>query len=987
MEAVEEPPLHNPSADGLKINSISVESDDIAVASVETDVCHKSNGVVESSETTDTAIATATTQAETATAEDNTVSDTPIESSVEKQDAIESSSEITPGQTVDNSLVVENTPNVEESSVSTEENTKSETNEVENIICADDVKLEETIIECPVDRVTFETEIVVESNDNEIIETVYDDNKIEEQNTNNILSELGESIELSEALRSSDVTDNAENNNCAGRQEVFNKEELLDILEGNDDEQAGNAPYQSIRGDKLLEAQLALQQLTRLKKKPKQSRNIDRLVRRKPEKKIKQDVSDVKNEESLHTERLPKRKIDKKHLKLDEAVVPGVKTEESLVNDLVKEWDDEEATEIEKSNKILEESEKLLQNTKDTVDLQDSISKEEETSIRTSIDSQTEGKTPSNKSGDEAQPQRRLGRVIKKKVIFDPDNPDTFTKSKSLIKNKEQIHEKIKNKDQTLEKIKIKEQIQEKDLTPAKKIKPDPSVQTLQRSKSKSPLSKLQWKKPSPRNCKQNKRLTEIDKLLMDEGAVNMIYQLTPEAPKGKKNMKTKAEFIKKIQSSSTPDTKEMKFRERKKEYKYEEGEARRILGGKHRPSLSSSVKSPSVSEDFEAHSADDSIIYRRHSSSSYSSSCMSPRRLSDVEITGQVAHTPQVSDIQNQSSQELSNDHQTSDMNMFMSDGTEIVKTETINKDDCLSIKEKLNTKLNLALNKRKRENSKADKPVKQKKVMKVDETMANRQDLKYLSISFDAKLAVISVKQSGSLNNLEAINELENVLKVINSRTDIFVTLLLPECGMICSDLDLALLLDDNVEKRTNSAYELAESIRCLLHTVQQHSKLLCIGASGRCSGIALALTGLSDVAFASERTSFAIASKSYGASPIEPGVSVLTAYHQLPKSMLNDLIVFGRRMSASDALQSGFISRVLWPEKFDEQVITIAKDIAAQPTHNLWFKKQMLSLKKSGSESTFLKCLEKERDLFVQYWASSDGQELLRATYNTA
>lgn len=51
------------------------------------------------------------------------------------------------------------------------------------------------------------------------------------------------------------------------------------------------------------------------------------------------------------------------------------------------------------------------------------------------------------------------------------------------------------------------------------------------------------------------------------------------------------------------------------------------------------------------------------------------------------------------------------------------------------------------------------------------------------------------------------------------------------------------------------------------------------------------------------------------------------------------------------------------------------------------NIWLKKQLLNMKKIGSESTFLSYLEKERDLLVEYWTSVEGQEILRATYNVA
>ncbi|XP_026738272.1 DNA ligase 1 isoform X2 [Trichoplusia ni] len=957
MEAVEEPPLLTNPVEGMKVNVIYDEKEENAVASVATDVCqtHKSNGVSESSE----AKVVAPIESNPAPVEDSKSENVSIAevNNASKVEDIEPA--VPPPEPDTTEVLVED--KVEQTKVSTQDTSSVTTETLESKPVEEPEQVSEVAtivevdntIETSMERVTFQTEILIESVDNEIIDNVAEEATIEEnteQDTSNLLSELGQSIELSEALRSSDVTDNVKNNNLATRQEVFNKEELLDILEGNDEEQPENVlttNFQNVCSDKILEAQLALQQLSRLKTKPRKPRS-DRLSRsRKIEKKVTKEKIKEQTKELVQIS-----------TQNDQVEVKSESEGDSIVNDLVKEWDDEDTPAGEKDS-IIEPIGNIDKTTEGAVKPQDGETKEEDISSRTSMDSLS---IP-NKTGEEGQPQRRLGRVIKKKVIFDPDNPDTFTKSKTSKKNTEVSTEL------------------DKESTPAKKNKTD---QTFQRSKSKSPLSKLQWKKPSPKNCKQNKRLTEVDKLLMDEGAVNMIYQLTPEAPKGKKNMKTKAEFIKKIQSSSTPDSKEMKFRERKKESKYEDGEARKILGGKQRSSLSSSVKSPSVCEDFEAHSADDSIIYRRHSSSSYSSSCMSPRRLSDVETSGQNVsrNSQQVVEV----AHALPNTEGGSNrpVEVFMAETTDI-KPDAINKNDCLSIKEKLNSKLNLALNKRKHDNPKGEKPSKLKKVSKSDEKPSGVEEYKFLSVNFDQRLAEVCVQRAGTKCNTEVIQELEKVLKMIESKKNISVTLLTSDCGSLYSDLDLRPLLDDNIDKTNVAAYETAESIRSLLHTVEQHSKLICLGISGRCSGIGLALAGLSDVAMASESASFAVSAKSHPTT-IGPGIAVLTAYKLLPQPLLNDLVVFGRRLPAAEALRGGLVSRTLWPENFDKQVLSIAKDIAAQPSQNILLKKQLLNLKKSAGDSTSLH-LEKERDLLVAYWTSVEGQALLRAAYNAA
>ncbi|CAG4947520.1 unnamed protein product [Parnassius apollo] len=118
------------------------------------------------------------------------------------------------------------------------------------------------------DKVRFKTEILVEKNDHDINENDLNETNSDEYATNNILSELGQSIELSEALRSSDVNDHVE------------------------------------------KAKLALQQLTQLKNSKKRI-----------EKKVESD---------------------------------------SIINVLVKDWDDEETSETEKSAKLLKETDFLL---------------------------------------------------------------------------------------------------------------------------------------------------------------------------------------------------------------------------------------------------------------------------------------------------------------------------------------------------------------------------------------------------------------------------------------------------------------------------------------------------------------------------------------------------------------------------------------------------------------------------------------------------
>lgn len=752
MEAVEEL-AHQSSVEVLKA---SVGNDEEPVTALEASLCLTSNGVADSAvnplQNADAVYYVSTSEATVSQELQNIREASPTTQVIGESHITESSIvPVTATLQQEAMLVMETTAAVEhllgdEKSSEVMTSMEEVVENVEGAICnKNELQLEGSGVVGDIgdsnDTVTFKTEILVEKNDNDV---AHDSNNVtadENDHPNNILNELSQGIELSEALRSSDTIENTENNNCSEREEMFNKEELLDILEGNDVSTSGNEDVDMDK--KSLEAQIAIRQLSRLKLKhrkrgndrylstPRRSRvarkrESGKNVESASENDKEDDNGDIKNcktsDKGSEALQADENSISVQSKDNDSINKDDSKNNDSIVNSLVKDWDDDEPVENEQAGKVLMNTDSLLK-ADEIVNTQEVVVNEE-TVTTTAVDNSITQSANVNKSSDETQP-RRLGRVIKKKIIFDPDNPDTFTKGKAVSKTKDAHVEKEH---------------------PPKKVKSE-----HQPLRSKSPVAKSPWKKPTPKNnSKQNKRLTEVDKLLMDEGAVNMIYQLTPEAPKGRKNMKTKAEFIKKVQSS-TPEGKEMKFRERKKESKFEETEAKRILGGKHRTSLSSSVKSPSVCEDFETHSADDSIIYRRHSSSSYSSSCMSPRRLSDGDagVTQNAARLSQHVD-RGSDNHDVGGDQNT---DIFMAD----TSAEIINKDDCLSIKEKLNSKLSQVLNKRKRENNKTEKPAKQKKISKTQEKSDNfiveKMDvIKHISITVDQRVAEICIRGTGS-------------------------------------------------------------------------------------------------------------------------------------------------------------------------------------------------------------------------------------------
>ena len=237
----------------------------------------------------------------------------------------------------------------------------------------------------------------------------------------------------------------------------------------------------------------------------------------------------------------------------------------------------------------------------------------------------------------------KSSRVIKRKVIWDPDEVPSKSPMKSPkiepskpspakpVEKKEPV--KVAEKKEPVKVVEKKEAVKIVEKKETSEKSPEKKIAT--------PVKKIVSKSPQP-PAKKPKRLTEVDKLLMDEGAVNMIYDVktnddaSPDKVKKKTNksvisldrahkeLMSKTNVIKNdLQQNTTKDVqkslrkKEIVSPTLKKEAK-KETTPTAITRKKSKDSTRSSVHSPPSSPPYNA--AEASRIIRRHSSSSFSS-------------------------------------------------------------------------------------------------------------------------------------------------------------------------------------------------------------------------------------------------------------------------------------------------------------------------------------------------------------------------------
>lgn len=160
---------------------------------------------------------------------------------------------------------------------------------------------------------------------------------------------------------------------------------------------------------------------------------------------------------------------------------------------------------------------------------------------------------------------------------------------------------------------------------------------SLALSKKKTHLVAELARKVTAKKLRDKPKKTELDKLLSDEGAVNMLYSVRQDAKVGRplkrlipsKDLKNRTKALREvIQQTSTQDDSPKALRKKETPILIPL-DISVMPRKKSRDSIRSSIQSPPPSPSFMmSNRAEASRIIRRHSSS-FSSDCSSPRRLS----------------------------------------------------------------------------------------------------------------------------------------------------------------------------------------------------------------------------------------------------------------------------------------------------------------------------------------------------------------------
>ncbi|XP_017781513.1 PREDICTED: golgin subfamily B member 1 [Nicrophorus vespilloides] len=566
----------------------------------------------------------------------------------------------------------------------------------------------------------------------------------------------------------------------------------------------------------------------------------------------------------------------------------------------------------------------------------------------------------------------KSSRIIKKKIIWDPDEVSPKKMLKTGENNKDRlitvVRKEVSNEDKKLVAIKKlkEEELKKADLKKCekneipKKADGSKKLQTSPKMESPKPEKKILVKAVSPHKLdnkmtneklaalKGKKRPTEVDKLLMDEGAVNMLYSFKnseddSRTKKVNKSLMSKTNELLNDLQTNTDKVSPKALRKKDgtpiqliKTHKKSASPApiTAMSRQKSRDSVRSSIYSSPGSP---GSNADASRIIRRHSSSSFSSE-----------------------------------DENDSDM-----EDDEEIKEKVREVREVRAIRRKADTSLDTIKKRRKEKDDSHDIDHNEAQFNKlVDSDDDKYDDFKTFTVKKVDQVVEIILHCNDKDNvylKIEMMQEISIILKELEQDADCNVAYITSSGNSFMKGIKYKSLVAQKEVTRKNLAKKMATSVRDFLLALANFPKLIVAGVHGNNIGLGVTMLPLFDMVVSNSSATFHIPNADIGC--MAEGGSLLLLPHLSQNVLISELLFVSQKLEASEALKLGLVSKVLETETFEESVNTLLTILSTKSAQFMEATKKQL---RNRMIPDITAALNSETENLVQQWISSECQK---------
>ncbi|XP_076263936.1 HP1 and insulator partner protein 1 isoform X2 [Rhynchophorus ferrugineus] len=552
----------------------------------------------------------------------------------------------------------------------------------------------------------------------------------------------------------------------------------------------------------------------------------------------------------------------------------------------------------------------------------------------------------------------KSSRIIKKKVIWDPaEAPIRTIVTKQISLKNDELGSPKSSARQTIHKSEIKV-VERNEKKPENKIE---NEKKNKESDEKSPPKKtvlttgVSDKKVSPPGNKlaqkHKKVRSEVDKLLGDEGTIKMLYDLKNDPAEEKrrkttisvektfKDLAKKANQIKSdlVNNSSVESPKSLR--------KKEQG-----------VSPVTTIKQSAPSPTLKAPSPIPVTVSRQKSKDSNRST---PPRSPPYTFPNETSYL-----IRRRSSSSISS---TGEGSLELDDEQErVLRRKTRNSPLTDVHKAKRHKKTS--------EQTEPESEPDNKSQKRTENRLGHYNTFTIKKINKSVTIDLHSADSTRGYFTLELLEELTTALNKISKEKDCHLVLIRSNQEKVFSlGLDYKSLIFDKEADRKTKATELAEQVgnfvNCLLH----FPKILVAGIEGQCVGLAVTILPLFDIVIASDTASFSTPYSSL--ATIAECAFLLSPPYMPSHGLSGELFYIGQTLTADEVYRKGLITKVCWPEKYQETMKSVIASISKGSKTSLETMKKQIT---SGILESTEALIESTTKQLVEFWISPESQK---------
>lgn len=243
-------------------------------------------------------------------------------------------------------------------------------------------------------------------------------------------------------------------------------------------------------------------------------------------------------------------------------------------------------------------------------------------------------------------------------------------------------------------------------------------------------------------------------------------------------------------------------------------------------------------------------------------------------------------------------------------------------------------------------------------------------------IQYTVDKAVAQVTLNRPDAMNtyDVELVAALTETVAQIRNDNAVRAVVLTGAGDAFCAGADIS-MISDNVggEAVSPVAAAFVKDLHAALLAVYQLPMPVICAVNGACAGGGVGLALAADITWASEAATFTTAFTAIGLSP-DTGTSAL-----LPRAVgarvARELLLTNRRVSASEALALGLVTRVLDKDELLPACVKLAQKLARGPTATFARTKALLDASATGALDTQL---DLERASVMTCLTSADLKE---------